>query len=72
MDIKGMYCESCEKTIRALLMRTAGVRSATVNAKSGRAVVVYDAARTSPGTILGTINRLGYTATVATPKRPIG
>ena len=71
VDIKGMSCESCEKTIRAMLLRTPGVTGATVSAKAGRAVVVYDATRTKPGTILGTINRLGYSAKLATPRRPV-
>ena len=71
VDIKGMSCESCEKTIRAMLLRTPGVTRATVSAKAGRAVVVYDATRTKPGTILGTINRLGYSAKLAAPRRPV-
>ena len=65
VDIKGMYCESCEKTIHAMLMRTAGVKSASVSTKAGRAIVVYDGSQTSPQNILATINKLGYTAHLA-------
>jgi copper chaperone CopZ len=69
VDIKGMYCESCEKTIRAMLMRTPGVKSAAVSAKTGRAMVTYDASRATPVAILSTISKLGYTARIATAKR---
>lgn len=71
VDIKGMYCESCEKTIHAMLMRTPGVKSATVSSRNGRAVVIYDALRTKPAVILSTINRLGYTARIAANKPPV-
>lgn len=64
IDIKGMYCASCEETVRAMLMRTAGVRRAEVSAKSGRATVIYDRSKTSPATILAAVTRLGYDARI--------
>lgn len=68
VDIKGMYCSSCEQTIRAMLMRTPGVRSASVSSETGQAVVFYDPARTRPSAIVATISRLGYTARLQTQK----
>lgn len=63
--IAGMYCSSCEQTIRAMLMRTNGVRAVAVSAKTGRAVVTYDPTKTTPGTILSVVKRLGYEASLA-------
>lgn len=63
--IKGMYCSSCEQTIRAMLMRTNGVRAVAVSAKTGRAVVTYDPMKATPGTILSVVKRLGYEAHLA-------
>lgn len=64
IDIKGMYCASCEETIQAMLMRTAGVRRVEVSAKNSRAAVTYDRTKTSPAAIVAVVTRLGYDARV--------
>ena len=64
IDIKGMYCASCEQTVRAMLMRTPGVQSAAVQAKDGRALVTYDRAKATPASILAVVTRLGYEARI--------
>lgn len=64
IDIKGMYCASCEQTVRAMLMRTPGVQSATVRAKDSRALVTYDRAKATPASILAAVTRLGYEARI--------
>ncbi|MEO5579066.1 MAG: heavy metal-associated domain-containing protein [Gemmatimonadaceae bacterium] len=69
VQVKDMSCESCEKTIRAMLMRTAGVKSAVVSARRSSAIVEYDPSRTTPAAIVATINRLGYPARIAPATR---
>lgn len=64
LAVGGMYCESCVQTITAMLRRSAGVVRADVSFARREAVVVYDAARTSPDKIADVIAALGYKATV--------
>ena len=64
IKVSGMYCESCETTVRSMLTRTAGVRAAQVDVGKGLATVDYDPTMTSPANLAGVINRLGYSATV--------
>lgn len=72
IDIKGMYCASCEQTIRAMLLRTPGVQSATVRAKDGRAAVTYDSAKATQASILAAVTRLGYEAHIHEARRAGG
>lgn len=60
--VRGMYCESCEQTIGAMLRRTPGVMSAQVSVEKGQADVVYDARATTPQKIAAVIETLGYKA----------
>src|SRR5438132_334325 len=64
INVSGMYCESCEATVKAMLNRTAGVISAKVDVAKGLATVSYDAATTNPAKLAAVINALGYKATV--------
>ena len=64
LTISGMHCESCATGITAMLMRTDGVVKADVSYEERRAVVDYDAAKTSPGKIVEAIDKLGYKAKV--------
>lgn len=64
LGVSGMYCTSCERTVTALLTRSAGVVRAEVSVDRGEAVVLYDPARTTPAALVGTVERLGYRATV--------
>jgi mercuric ion binding protein len=64
LDIKGMYCVSCEEIIRAMLMRTAGVSRAEVSAKRNRATVTFDPTQASPAAILAAVTSLGYDARI--------
>ena len=64
LNVKGMYCESCESTVAAMLRRTPGVFRADVSVERSEAVIVYDAARTSPTKLVDVIATLGYTAAV--------
>ena len=74
IKVSGMFCASCEATVRTMLTRTAGVRSADVNVGKGLATVEYDPKVTTPAKLADVINRLGYTATlpVADAKASLG
>lgn len=67
INVSGMYCASCETTVRTMLKRSPGVIAAEVNVDRGLAVVTYDSAKTTPAKLADVINRLGYKATL--PRR---
>ena len=64
IKVDGMFCESCEATVHAMLKRTRGVYSAKVDVKRGAAFVAYDPTKTTPRDLVDVINRLGYKATL--------
>lgn len=64
LNVKGMYCESCESTVAAMLRRTPGVFGADVSVERSEAVVTYDSTRTSPTKLIDVIEALGYSAAV--------
>lgn len=64
IKVAGMFCESCETSVRAMLKRTPGVYSAKVDSKRGEAIVAYDPKQTTPQALADVINRLGYKATL--------
>lgn len=64
LTVRGMYCESCERTITVMLKRTPGVLSASVSLDQGEAVVLYDPALTAPAKLAAVVEQLGYPAAV--------
>jgi len=58
--IGGMYCANCQNLIEKELKKTAGIKSATVNYRTGAAVVTYDTAETGFDKISSVIESLGY------------
>jgi copper chaperone CopZ len=62
--VGGMNCSTCASTIKAMLRRTAGVKSATVSYDRGEAIVEYDPKVTNPAAIVKVIENLGYSARV--------
>lgn len=64
LSVRGMYCESCESTVTAMLRRTPGVLRADVSVSRGEAAVVYDAGRVSPKNLVDVVKTLGYTASM--------
>lgn len=64
LSVKGMFCESCERTVAAMLRSTPGVLRADVSVARSEAVVVYDSTRTSPASLIGVIGTLGYKASL--------
>ena len=63
LNVKGMFCESCETTVTAMLRRAPGVLGTDVSAARSEVVVMYDSTRTSPSRLVDVIAKLGYTAT---------
>ena len=62
LAVRGMSCESCERTVGAMLRRTPGVLDAAVSVERGEAVVTYDPARTTPADLASVMRQLGYEA----------
>lgn len=62
LQISGMDCGSCARTIEASLQQMPGVIEASVSFAAGRLKVSYDPRRTSEKTICDRITVLGYTA----------
>ena len=64
ITISGMHCGGCATGIRAMLERTDGVLKAEVSYEERRALVEYDASKTSPERIVAAIEKMGYKAQV--------
>jgi Cd2+/Zn2+-exporting ATPase len=71
LQIDGMDCGSCAKTIEASLQQLRGVTEATVNYTTGKAKVSYDLDLLSEDKIITRITALGYSATVAVTKAEV-
>ena len=64
LSVRGMYCQSCERTVTAMLQRIPGVQRAEVSVNRGEAVVLYDPSRTSAEGLITVLERLGYQAAI--------
>jgi len=62
VQIEGMDCTACEASIRAVLEKTPGVRSADVSYKRGDARIEFDPQQTNLEQIKRAINSTGYKA----------
>jgi MerR family copper efflux transcriptional regulator len=60
--IKGMHCDGCAETVKALLARQPGVKTSAVSFKDGNARVLYDPLATSAERLIAAIERAGYRA----------
>lgn len=66
LQISGMDCGSCARTIEASLQQMPGVIEASVSFAAGRLKVSYDPHQTSERTICDRITALGYSAELTT------
>lgn len=64
LDVSGMFCTSCERTVMAMLTRTPGVVGAEVSVARREAIILYDPARTTPAALITVVKGLGYRAAV--------
>lgn len=62
INIQGMTCGGCVKSVTRILTETAGVSKAEVDLASARAVVEYDPAQTSPVALAEAVEDGGYDA----------
>ncbi len=60
LKIQGMHCDGCANTIKALVEREAGVKTATVSFKSGEARILFDPATISEDRLVTAVERPGY------------
>jgi copper-transporting P-type ATPase V len=64
LAIEGMSCASCANRVQRTLGRREGVTQARVNFATGRAAVVFDPQAVSVDDLLGSVDSLGYLASV--------
>jgi len=64
LKIQGMHCGGCASTVKALLEREPGVKSAEVTFETGEARVLYDPAKVDERRLIGTVEQPGYQAVV--------
>jgi Cu+-exporting ATPase len=62
LDIRGMTCASCVRTVETALEGVPGVADASVNLATERARVRYDPARTAVGDLIAAVESAGYGA----------
>ncbi len=60
LNIAGMSCVMCSRTVENALLAIDGVRSATVNHATGRALVDYDSGAVTMDMIETAVDRAGY------------
>jgi copper chaperone CopZ len=62
VTIRGMHCDGCAETVKALLAGEPGVKASTVSFREGKARVLYDPSATSTDRLIAVIERAGYRA----------
>ncbi|MGH6630673.1 MAG: copper ion binding protein, partial [Burkholderiales bacterium] len=68
LDITGMHCASCVANIEEALKAVPGVRAASVNLATEKAVVEMDANRANTEVLVRAVEEAGYGATPAVAK----
>ena len=64
LNIEGMHCQGCAKTVEMLLAAVAGVKTVTASYADHGARIFYDPATVEPQALAAAVARAGYTATV--------
>ena len=64
LNIEGMHCKGCAKTVEMLLTAVPGVKTATASYADHGARIFYDPAAVEPEALAAAVARAGYTATV--------
>lgn len=60
LNVTGMKCGGCEKTVNEAVQALAGVESVTASHKASTVEVTYDADKTAPDAIKKTIQGKGF------------
>lgn len=66
LDVKGMTCSGCARTIKSKVQKMEGISSIDVDVKTGKATIEYDPEKVSLNRVAEEINRMGFKA--STPK----
>ena len=72
LDILGMTCASCARTVERTLQRSEGVENASVNIATERATVTFDPAVIDLSGLIDQVRHSGYDAQVRRVMLPIG
>jgi copper chaperone len=65
LNIQGMTCGGCVKSVSNALQREAGVEKVEVLLEQGKATVDYDPAQTSPQELAALVDDIGFEASPA-------
>jgi len=68
LEVKGMHCKGCERTISNALLKTVGVKSAKISYVDERATVEFNEKDTNAQSIISVIKEAGYEADAAGAK----
>lgn len=58
--IRGMHCDGCAETIKALVAREPGVKNVAVTFAGGEARILYDPATVSEDRLVTVVERPGF------------
>ncbi|MDE2229458.1 MAG: heavy-metal-associated domain-containing protein [Alphaproteobacteria bacterium] len=67
LKIEGMHCDGCAATVKALVERADGVRTASVAFATGEARILYDPATTNEDRLVAIVEKSGYRVVGRTP-----
>jgi copper chaperone CopZ len=67
LKIEGMHCDGCAATLKALLGREPGVKTASVSFDTGEARITYDPAAVDEKKLIAAAERPGYRVVAETP-----
>lgn len=67
LKIEGMHCDGCAATLKALLEREPGVKTASVTFASGEGRVVFDPAAVDERQLIAAAERPGYRVVARAP-----
>jgi Cu+-exporting ATPase len=60
MNVGGMTCGNCSRSVERKLLATPGVTKATVDLVNASAIVEYDSDVVKPETLASAVRQLGY------------
>jgi copper chaperone len=60
LQVKGMTCQGCVRSIEMKLAKVPGVESARVDLGAGRATVEYDDSRANVDQLIGAVEQIGF------------
>ena len=72
LDVLGMTCAACSRTVERSLNKTAGVAEAAVNIATEKASVTYDPALLGGAALVAAVREVGYDVRTVEQALPIG